>query len=92
MNLSESEKKYLVRVEKNMKRINLIYTIIALISAAALSLVAFAFISGRMDLIVPAVIVIYLVICYWSIVNVYKRMFVIISKLKVTIKELESGK
>ena len=89
MNLSESEKKYLLRFEKYVKRIHINYVLVGLVSCVAIVGLIIGVKSDRKEVFLLTIIFGGIGINLFLLSRSYQKLFVIISKMKKTIEEYE---
>ena len=92
MKLSESEEKFLLRLEKNMKRVQIAYLSVGISICAAMVCLIIGIVRGREESLVAALICGGIGVSLFSITRAYQKMFIIISKMKQAIKDLEATK
>ncbi len=92
MNLSESEEKYLLKLENNLRRAYIAYISVAISLCGAIVCLIIGFVRGSEKSLNAALLLAILGISLFSITRAYQKMFVIISKMKQTIKDLEASK
>jgi hypothetical protein len=89
MNLSESEKRYLLRFEKYVKRIHINYILVGLLSCVAIVALIIGATSNRKEVFLLTIIFGGFSINVFLLSRSYQKLFAIISKMKQTIEEYE---
>jgi hypothetical protein len=89
MYLSESEEMFLSRLERNIKRVYITYIVVGLTLCASIYCIYIAVVLGRNAFLNPGIVILTFGFCFLFIVHAYRKMFIIVSKLKASIKELE---
>ena len=91
MNLSRSEEKHLLRLEKYVKRIYINYIAVGLSFCTAIAGLIIGSTSGRKEAFLITLIFGAIGVNLFLLSRSYQRFFVIVSKLKQNIEELEKG-
>jgi hypothetical protein len=92
MNLSESEEKFLLRLEKNVKRAYVAYISAGISLCAAVVCLIIGMLQDREELNLTALICGLIGVSLFSVTRAYQKMFIILSKMKQTIRDLEVSK
>jgi predicted membrane channel-forming protein YqfA (hemolysin III family) len=87
MNLSESEEKFLLKLEKNLERVYIVYISVAISLCGAVLCLIMGLVRGREKSLNAALFLAMLGISLFSTMRAYQKMFKIVSKLKKMIKE-----
>jgi len=89
MNLSESEEKFLLKLEKNLERVYIVYISVAISLCGAIVCLIMGLVRGSEKSLNAALFLAILGISLFSIMHAYQKMFKIVSKMKKMIKNLE---
>ena len=92
MNLSESEEKFLFKLEKNLEKVCIVYISVAISLCGAIVCLIMGLVRGSEKLFNAALLLAILGISLFSITRAYQKMFKRVSKMKQTIKDLEASK
>jgi hypothetical protein len=92
MNLSESEEKFLLKLEKNLEKVYIVYISVAISLCGAFVCLIMGLVWGREKLFNAALVLAILGISLFSVTRAYQKMFKIVSKMKQTIKDLKAPK
>jgi hypothetical protein len=88
MNLSESEEKFLLKLEKNLERVYIVYISVAISLCGAIVCLIMGLVRGSEKSLNAALFLAILAISLFSIMRAYQKMFKIVSKMKKIIKGL----
>ena len=92
MNLSESEEKFLLNLEKNLEKVYIVYISVAISLCVAIVCLIMGLVRGSEKSLNAALFLAMLGISLFSTMHAYQKMFKIVSKMKQTIKDLEASK
>ena len=82
MNLSESEEKFLLKLEKNLERVYIVYISVAISLGGAILCLIIGFVRSSEKSLHAALFLAILGISLFSITRAYQKMFKIVSKLR----------
>jgi hypothetical protein len=92
MNLSESEEKFLLKLEKNLEKVYIVYISVAMSLGGAILCLIMGLVRSSEKTLNAAIFLAMLGISLFSTMHAYQKMFKIVSKMKQTIKDLEASK
>ena len=90
-NLSNSELKFLIRIENNLNRVYLPYILAFIVIGIAIGCFIVGLVKGFDNLYFPGMISFIFGISLFSITRGYHKMFNILSKMTMIIKKLEKN-
>ena len=82
MNLSESEEKFLLKLEKNLEKVYIVYISVAISLCVAIVCLIMGLVRGSEKSLNAALFLAMLGISLFSVMRAYQKMFKIVSKLK----------
>ena len=91
MKLSESEEKFLLKLEKGLKRAYIVYISVGISLCGAIVCLVMGIVRGSEKSFDDALLCAVLGSSLFSITYAYRKMFKIVSKMKKTIEDLEKG-
>ncbi len=92
MKLSESEEKFLLKLEKELKRVYIPYISVGIALCGAILCLIIGIVRHSEKSLYAALLMAISGISLFSITRAYQKMFTIVSKMKQTIRELEASK
>ncbi len=92
MNLSESEEKFLLKLEKNLEKVYVVYISAAILLCGAILCLIIGIVRGSEKSVVAAIFLATVGVILFLVMHAYQKMFKIMSKMKQTIKDLEASK
>ncbi len=90
MNLSESEEKFLLKLEKNLEKVYIVYISVAISLCGAIVCLIMGLVRGSEKSLNAALFLAILGVSLFSIMRAYQKMFKIVSKMKKMIKDLQA--